>query len=72
MGQEKTTMEKYHKPHGHGAFTPQDIKNLTGNSAQLQDGRWIQARPEPYRSFLERLCQAWHVLTYKADALYWG
>lgn len=36
-----------------------------------EDGSMSYARPVPYYSLLERLQMAWHVLTYKADALYW-
>lgn len=37
------------------------------------DGQWLPARPVNYRfrSFRERLRQAWDVFTGKADAKYW-
>jgi len=66
-------MAFYKKSVGYGAYTPkslfQSMKDMP--SAQV-DGKWIPARPEPYWSFWERLQQAWDVLRYKADALYWG
>lgn len=37
---------------------------------QLEDGRWVFARP-PVRSFWGRLLAALDVLLGRADALYW-
>lgn len=63
----------YTPPYGYGAYTPKKVVNSSyGNNLANVDGEWIPARPEPYYSLKERLIQAWHVLTYKADALYWG
>lgn len=31
----------------------------------------MPSKPLPYYSFIERLQQAWDVLRYRADALYW-
>lgn len=32
---------------------------------------WLPARPEPYRSLLDRIRDAWMVFTGKADLLIW-
>ena len=36
-----------------------------------KNGRWIPARPERYRSLKATLIRLWHILTGKADVLYW-
>lgn len=59
----------YHKPRGHGAYTPTDIMNW--DCSTEIEGRWVPARPLPFYSFWNRLKQAWDVLRYRADALYW-
>lgn len=65
-------MAIYKRPVGYGSFTPNKIIADHENMPKaLVDGKWMMARPEPYWSFWERLRQAWDVLTYKADALYW-
>jgi len=65
-------MAIYKKSVGWGAYTPKKLYETIKNGPQAQvDGQWIPARPEPYWSFKERLRQAWDVLTYRADALYW-
>ena len=50
-----------------------DVERLRGLNTFIRekDGTRTTARPEPYRSIVSRLLQAWHVLTYKADAVYW-
>jgi hypothetical protein len=64
----------YKSPIGYGSYNVENliatIKNMP--DVEIKKGKWIKARPEPYYSFWERLRQAWDVLTYKADALYWG
>lgn len=62
----------YTKPFGYGSMTPEGVKRIVESVSCLTSEGWIPARPEPYYSFRERLVQAWHVLTYRADALYWG
>jgi hypothetical protein len=68
--------ELYFRPRGHGAYTPVDILNWDC-STEIQSrgfcrgGRWVLARPLPFYSFWNRLKQAWDVLRYRADALYW-
>ena len=62
----------YCKPRGYSSYTPNEIVKCVGEAATEHDGKWIPARPEPFPSFIERLKQAWDVLSYKADALYWG
>lgn len=57
----------YVKPRGYGAYTPKKLINVL-NSCATKLG-W--ARPLPYYSLFERIAQAFDVLTYKADALYW-
>ena len=66
-------MNKETKPYGWGAWTPEKVINqCSGHVLQSRkDGDWEPAKPIPYYSFWERLIQAWHVLTYRADALYW-
>ena len=61
------------QPKGYGYYTPTKVKNVVSSGAYCRgtDGLWYPAVPEPYYSFFERLRYAWHVLTYKADALYW-
>jgi hypothetical protein len=54
-----------------GAYLPIDVTNCNCNQVLNKPGYWVQARPMPYPSFFSRLRQAWDVLTYKADALYW-
>jgi len=63
----------YSEPVGWGSYTPLKIQRLFTDmrTATQVDGRWITARPEPYYSLIERLRQAWDVLRYRADALYW-
>jgi hypothetical protein len=58
----------YTKPRGWGAYTPQRVIDSQKGIGR-EGGRWV--RPEPYWSLKTRLAQAWDVLTYKADALYW-
>lgn len=58
----------YTKPKGWGAYTPQSVIDSQRGIA-VEGHKW--ARPLPYTSLIERLQQAWDVLTYKADALYW-
>ncbi len=41
-----------------------DVSGLVGRA-------WVFARPIPYYSWPSRIRMAWHVLTYRADALYW-
>lgn len=60
----------YSDPVGWGAYTPKRVESCKGAATQV-DGVWMLARPEPYRSLFERIRQAWDVLTYNADALYW-
>ncbi len=63
----------YTKPYGYGAMSPKNVANIVKQcSVEIQPGHWIPARPLPYYSLIERLRQAWDILTYKADALYWG
>ena len=63
----------YHKPRGFGAYTPDAVVSLVSSIAtSTPSGRYIPARPLPYQSLITRLRQAWDVLTYKADAIYWG
>jgi len=62
----------YYRPRGYTAYTPLEIIEWTSVAATEHDGSWIPARPEPFPSFIDRLKQAWDVLTYRADALYWG
>lgn len=68
-------MSDYHRPHGYGALTPRRVCSMCNGenavSTRLPDGRWVPSRPVPYHSLRERLIQAWHVLTYRADAFYW-
>lgn len=65
----------YTKPYGRGSFTANEIM-LRGAEpcvqAEISKGVWGMARPLPYYSFRERIVQAFHVLTLRADALYWG
>lgn len=42
-----------------------------GAQTQNKWGTWVLARPLPFYNFRVRLQQAWDILTYKADALYW-
>lgn len=63
----------YTKPRGFGAMTPKEVAEIVKHtSVQIGPDKWIPARPIPFFSFKERLKQAWDVLTYRADALYWG
>lgn len=48
----------------------EEIDRLRSNNT-CRNGRWFISRPMPYISFFVRLKQAWDVLRYKADALYW-
>jgi hypothetical protein len=66
-------MKTHTKPHGYGAWTPSKvIQSCNGETMQQRgDGDWQPSKPLPYYSVFERLTQAWHVLTYQADALYW-
>lgn len=69
-------MAIYKKKVGYGSYNVNELV-ATAKDMPLAKGKetgqmWIPARPEPYWSFWERLQQAWDVLTYKADALYWG
>uniref|UniRef100_A0A6H2A0A8 Uncharacterized protein n=1 Tax=viral metagenome TaxID=1070528 RepID=A0A6H2A0A8_9ZZZZ len=47
-----------------------EYKNPTA-TAQGKNGRWYVARPERYKSIKATLIRLWHVLTGKADVLYW-
>lgn len=63
-----------HKTDGsmNGAFWADSIAAWVGDVYKKGlDGNWYLARPLPYYSLRARLKQAWDVLTYKADALYW-
>lgn len=63
----------YTKPRGYGAMTPKLVVDTAAHcQTEISPGHWIPARPIPYYSFIDRIKQAWDVLTYKADALYWG
>ena len=46
---------------------------LINKQKALIDGKWVPARPINYqfRTFKERIREAWHVFTGKADAFYW-
>jgi len=48
------------------------IKTVNENQAEIH-GRWIPARPInwQFRSFFERLREAWAVFVGKADAVVW-
>lgn len=35
------------------------------------DGKWVPVRPERFNSVIERIKDAWLVLTGKADAVVW-
>jgi hypothetical protein len=50
-------------------FTVEDIKRLS-NHVEI-GGKWVDARPEGYHSFIYRLKVTWLVFTGKADALKW-
>ena len=66
-------MNFYKKPTGWSSYTPNKIVEMSKDSPRsLVENSWIMARPEPYYSLIERLRQAWDVLTYQADTLYWG
>lgn len=58
------------KPKGYGYYTPESLYATTAWQNR-PDGDWEPARPEPHYSLKERLRYAWHILTYKADPLYW-
>ncbi|TXG76590.1 hypothetical protein E6Q11_04285 [Candidatus Dojkabacteria bacterium] len=65
-------MKETNKPKGYGAYTPDKIKEIFTNVCMVEiDGLWYPARPEPYKSFIERIRYAWDILTYKAEPLYW-
>ncbi len=54
------------KPHH---YTPEGLAKW---DVQVEvGGRWVLARPVPYRSLLERFRRAWWVFTYRADVLIW-
>ena len=38
---------------------------------QMEDGRWMLARPEGKTGVIHRLKQAWKVFTGRADVLVW-
>ena len=57
----------YTKPRGFGAYTPNQV--IATLSTISRKGGHV--RPLPYYSLTTRLRQAWDVLTYRADALYW-
>lgn len=54
-----------------------DIRNIRdlarSNETEIRPGEWVPARPMNYKhdTVLGRLKTAWHVLTGKADAVYW-
>ena len=52
-----------------GSFTAKEIMEHNTTSGS-EDGKWTPARPYQLW-YIGRLVQAWHVLTLKADALYW-
>lgn len=66
-------MKTHIKPYGYGAYTPEKVEAIMSNGCLQQrgDGFYQPAKPIPYYSFFERVVQAWHVLTYQADPLYW-
>ena len=53
-----------------GGYRADSIKHMS-TYTRMPDGTMTLARPEPYPSIFDRLIQAWHVLTYKADTIYW-
>lgn len=55
-----------------GGYVDSEIGVQMGVSAQDNHGYYHNARPLPYYSIFNRIKLAWHVLTYKADALYWS
>jgi hypothetical protein len=61
----------YTKKKGFTSYTPNEIVNLQRTAQAKVNGKWQIPRPVPYQSFIMRLQQAFDVLTYKADALYW-
>ena len=64
--------ELYYKPREYGSYTPVEIIKWGSETSTELNGKWIPARPIPFQSLITRIKQAWDVLTYKADALYWG
>jgi|HubBroStandDraft_1064217.scaffolds.fasta_scaffold00148_44 hypothetical protein len=55
-----------------GSYVDSDLGVKGFEGAQDKYGNWHNRRPLPYYSFRTRLVMAWHVLTYKADPLYWS
>lgn len=62
-----TKDKHYTKKRGHGSYTPWELARMQQSVARKGGA----VRPEPYYSIFTRIMQAWDVLTYKADALYW-
>ena len=54
-----------------GSYTPLEVLKLYNTQTEIKPGCWVIARPIPYYSIVSRLIQAYDVLRYKADALYW-
>lgn len=77
QGQQSNFPEMTLYRRGSGSFNAEDFRGSWTQASYVLEidgkkfGRWVFARPEPYRSLWTRLLQAWDVLTYKADALYW-
>lgn len=59
----------YTAPRGWGAWTPGSLMRHLREGPSTPSVNAL--RPYPYFSFRERIKQAWDVLTYRADALYW-
>lgn len=53
-----------------GGYIADKIRGMNTFVREIDETNTL-ARPEPHRSIFYRLQQAWHVLTYKADAVYW-
>ena len=48
------------------------LRDLQEHSVSAEiNGKWIPARPLQYRSFMEKLKEAWAVFIGKADAFMW-
>jgi hypothetical protein len=52
-----------------GGMSRESLKDDDAKS--LGRSGWTYARPIPFYSWPCRIRMAWHVLTYRADALYW-
>lgn len=74
MRRKNMTIKKYHRereyvaPSTYGAWTPNRLFNAL---SQVSMPGPNHPRPYPYFSLPSRLRQAYDVLTYRADALYW-